>query len=501
MKKSDNLKHVLRKTAAGILCLSMAASMMFSGSVQAEDHKLNYLSLPEADFPAPAPEKGVDLQAAQASIPAKYSSVSKKYITKVKDQNPFGTCWTFAAMNAIEASAIKNKVKVGGSVLNNKNIDLAEYQLAYFFFHKKTDPLKLIAGDYAVSPMGDIMEQGGNNCLTSLYLASWAGPTRETVAPYSKVSRYNYPSLSNAKAFTKDVLHVQNVYWADMSNRTKVKQLIKQCGAVAIAYYHDDYYYNSATGSYYCPYNKGINHSVSVVGWDDNYSRSKFGYDSPNSNGAWLVKNSWGSGWGNSGYFWLSYEDYNVQNNYINTMAVGYGTTPATTYKYNYQYDGGSFPNWMQAGEKFSIANIYKCIGSQTLKAVGFGCWENSQKYTIQVYKNPKKGKPTSGSKILGSGQSGSINAGFRTIKLKKAVNLKKGDTFSVVITLRNSGTNNALMDSQYYDGSSFDLRTTEKSGQSYIIYRGKSYDLAKNYSSLGSNIPMTARIKAYTTN
>lgn len=37
-----------------------------------------------------------------------------------------------------------------------------------------------------------------------------------------------------------------------------------------------------------------LNHAVVIVGWD-------------NAKGAWLVRNSWGTGWGNNGYAWVKY--------------------------------------------------------------------------------------------------------------------------------------------------------------------------------------------------
>ncbi|MDR3241166.1 MAG: C1 family peptidase [Lactobacillaceae bacterium] len=54
-----------------------------------------------------------------------------------------------------------------------------------------------------------------------------------------------------------------------------------------------------------------ITHATLIVGYDDNYSKEKFNaYQRPENNGAFLVRNSWGTDFGENGYFWVSYEDY-----------------------------------------------------------------------------------------------------------------------------------------------------------------------------------------------
>ena len=54
--------------------------------------------------------------------------------------------------------------------------------------------------------------------------------------------------------------------------------------------YKDGVYYDSTCNSF------GVNHGVTIVG---------FGIDS-DSNQYWIVKNSWGSGWGKSGYIYMA---------------------------------------------------------------------------------------------------------------------------------------------------------------------------------------------------
>lgn len=46
-------------------------------------------------------------------------------------------------------------------------------------------------------------------------------------------------------------------------------------------------------------------HAVCLVGYDDNKT---FTADGTTSKGAFLVRNSWGTGWGLAGYFWMSYD-------------------------------------------------------------------------------------------------------------------------------------------------------------------------------------------------
>lgn len=51
-----------------------------------------------------------------------------------------------------------------------------------------------------------------------------------------------------------------------------------------------------------------INHAVMIVGWDD-------------TKGAWRVKNSWGTGWGESGYAWVKYDHNAIGWNTVYAIA------------------------------------------------------------------------------------------------------------------------------------------------------------------------------------
>lgn len=61
---------------------------------------------------------------------------------------------------------------------------------------------------------------------------------------------------------------------------------------------------------------KILDHSVAIIGWDDNFSKLNFPEsDRPINDGAYIVQNSWGKSWSDNGIFYISYEDVNVENN------------------------------------------------------------------------------------------------------------------------------------------------------------------------------------------
>ena len=142
-----------------------------------------------------------------------------------------------------------------------------------------------------------------------------------------------------------------------------------------VSYYADDLYMTFDNKSYYDPETtkySGINHAVSVVGWDDNYSKSNFlaGYQ-PKKNGAWLVKGSWGVSSGTDGYYWISYEE--ARN------------------------AGGCCSIFYVSNEnKMSGADVFTAKKDELLDKVGFMYlgYTGKSDYTVQVYTSVSDSTP-----------------------------------------------------------------------------------------------------------
>ena len=416
---------------------------------------------------------------ARGTYPAAFDSRNYGYITEVKNQGNWGTCWAFASMAAAESSALKKRIRTSP--------DFSELHTAYFYYNRVNDPLGGTKRDSNNGLGRDYLKTGGNAILVAQALATWSGVADETVAPYQP---YERPANLSSNIAYKDTVILKNAYFLS-NDKDEIKGAILKYGAVIAAYDDDDTYYNYATYAYSKPYDNVSNHQVTIVGWDDNYSASNFNAESRVSrNGAWIVKNSWGPNWGDDGYFYLSYEDATIED------LVAFEVADAGTYDYNYQYDGNSVFAYTHLNDGQSLANIFtikdngKTTG-QEVTAVQFSVYTANVNYSIQVYtKMTEKGNPYSGTPQLKTPQTGRTgNGGIYTIDLKNPVFLRNGEEYAVVVTFSGKDTIDVGVE---MNSSSSGFIAGIDEGQSYEFYSYWGwYDLSQQ--------GCCARIKAFT--
>ena len=433
------------------------------------------------------------------SYPSSYKTAN---LPAIRNQGGYGVCWAFSTISLLEINLLKNK-------LVSDDIDLSEFHLVNFTYNNVTDPLGGSAGDTTtfLRSSNSVTQNGGDIRMAFNSLMDWEGAVDETLVPYTAevAGTINTTGLSDDLARKNTKIHLQNYYKVNMTNQTDVKQAITDYGALSISYYaygghSSNKYYNSSTAGYYCyDSNTGTNHAVTVVGWDDNYSKDNFPTE-PEGDGAWIVRNSWGSYFGENGYFYLSYYDKS-------TKVEGYAVEAQTSDNYdnNYQYDGTgwfSYMGYSGYGGTNKYANVFTAKANESkaenIEAVSFEDYSSAGcKYNISIYTNlTDVSDPESGT--LECTQSGQTTFdGAYTIKLNNPVYVEDGTTFSVVVELISSTNNGPYMVSDTtYNGSWFSCESAALENQSYIY---RPYD--RSWVDYGKRENKNFRIKAYTDN
>ena len=233
-----------------------------------------------------------------------------------------------------------------------------------------------------------------------------------------------------------------------------MKKTLASGNAVLLGYYVEtnidpaaDVYLNHATNAQYTYEYKAMNHYVSVVGYDDTYSKDNFieGHK-PEKDGAFICKNSWGEAWGDAGYFYLSYYDQSI--------ALGSAFEFETSEydgeridkeeivdQYDYLQLGSSvFKDYDLSDDPESRAwysNIYTASQKQSLHSIATYATGGIKTLGYRVYK--LKSDATTPADVEGSvdspfaeGEVSIESDGYISIELGKTLNLQEGKKYAI---------------------------------------------------------------------
>lgn len=234
----------------------------------------------------------------------KFSLLEQNKLTPVKDQGSSGLCWTFTTNAVIESAFM---------IEQNQALDLSEKHLDYNTIRTLDDGTN---NEFGFS--GRTKNQGGHFFMSGAYLASGRGPVLESKLPWSNTTANKSNTLGQkANYYVSDV---DFLFSNTCSNDAilKIKEKLVNYGAVGARIYDEisNLYLSRDKSSYYYYGDKTVNHAITIVGWDDDYSASNF-VKTPAGNGAWLVKDSYLNLFGGSnglpkGYAYVSYYDNNL---------------------------------------------------------------------------------------------------------------------------------------------------------------------------------------------
>lgn len=366
-------------------------------------------------------------------------------VSNVKDQSPYGTCWTFAALGSLESC-----------LLPAEAWDFSEDNLVWFHGYDFARP------------------GGGNAFMATAQLARWDAPFTEAQDPYADGTHPDPSSMTVQK-------HVQDVMFLpprqNATDNDNIKWALTTYGGVDVDMYMNESasYFNDATDAYYYGGSSTANHDVLVVGWDDDYSKTNFSTQ-PAGDGAFLVKNSWGTSWGDGGYFWSSYYDSRFGHGGFN--AVFMGAEPTDAYTQVYQWDPLGYTSALAyvANSTGWSANKFTADADEQLKAIGFYTLGPNAGY--EIYAGPALTSLTS----YGSGTL--IWFGYHTVDLSTPMDVSGGEAFVVAVKITTPDFRGEKIPPIVLEGpTDYSSAATAASGQSYEGPDGTTwYDVADEY-------------------
>ena len=437
-----------------------------------EERQSQLAPLQNLDAFAPEPEvdSNIDI-ATYALYPGTYNANEEGFVTDVKNQRNTSLCWAFSLASNLETSLLTR---------GQEYYDLSEEQLAYFWANRVNDPLGNTPNDKITRTQSDY-HGTGNGRVASFFLSTWSGMTTEEKVPFQS-SAVTWPdSLAyDTSAYMEDAIFSQ--YTVE-----RTKQLLMEYNSVSAMIYMLDNYYYPDTASYSCPQSGLVNHAVTIVGWDDTYSKENFPSASGVKNdGAWIVKNSYGKNWGKNGYFYLSYEDQSITNLVSNTAST------SEEYNNNYFYDGAAagtvtFPS-KTINNGYYVSNIFKATAGngkdEELGEIVTAVPQDNTDFQIQVYTDLKNtSDPTSGTPAYAEPVDYTQPlAGIHTIRLNTPVKIPQGTFYSVVIRIPN-GFNKFYVEKTTTSTSWFTATAGIDPDQSFFSTSGKKwYDAGNQY-------------------
>lgn len=401
---------------------------------------LEYLSSEEIQtgyvpLPFEMPTTPVGTKRSGESFPSQFDSRNvngTSYILAPRNQVITGPCWAFAATDVVQASFYKKGYQEGylsPQLLTN----------CHNFVYTKT--------------------QGGNSLMAVATFARLVGPAFENAVPYdANETACMATTKEDFPAFVSNVHMINN-------NIDAVKKAIMDNGSVATKMFYDVAYYNSADKTYFYNGAANENHGISIVGWNDNMVVADKGYGTPSASGVWIVKNTWGTGFGDGGYFYVSYEDtYVGKEVFAFTKRIDKNTIDKV---YQYAQHGMTSSVGYTANNPSYGRIKFTTTEREKIAAVGLYTYHPNTEITFWIYEGTdfSKLRYTSEAEVIQYG-------GYYTIDITAPIYIT-GD-FQVIVSYKHSTEAYTIPIEQNYPN--YNNATIQNSGVQWISSSGSSW-------------------------
>ncbi|MGI6137514.1 MAG: C1 family peptidase [Candidatus Hydrogenedentales bacterium] len=359
-------------------------------------------------------------------------------LTPIKDQGVCGACWAFSTCAALEAWC---QIHLGESWDFSEN-------------HMK-------------NTHGFLWDAcaGGNDSLAMAYLSRWSGPLKESDDPYNQHAITGpVPGAAPQKRLGEATLY------ADLQNgapngQDPIKAAVMNRGPVITPMTWKNNAFDVSSASYYYNGSEVLNHMITIVGWDNN----KTVVGAPGK-GAWICKNSWGTLFGDHGYFFISYYDHQACK-----IATGfYELTEVYPWERIYQYDplGHVSSQGFPPSTVVYAANVFQAEATESLVSVGTYVLSNNANLEIIIYDGGAVNYQFSNPLL--SFSVSLEHAGYHVIALPEPLTIEEDAYFTVRIRYETPGMGYPIPVEISIPGFS---QTTGGPGQSYFSPDGVTYE------------------------
>ena len=481
-----------------------------------------------ADTGTVSEDKEIDIN----DLPSKFNlrnADGKNYVTPVKSQK-WGDCWSFSLAGSAEIAYLyANDMGVPSGKVNDQ-VDFSEKYVVWYMFHGITQD-DVAKGKVRASQAGegfDLSEDEKTDEMTAYNIGgpfvhcanlygSGFGPVDESVSvkgelPYA----YNDDSTvgwqlpltaeyrnAPVSALFRDgnilpspsSLDAQGKYKFNQEGIDAIKSELYQGHGVSIAINTSNSGFVQANLAAYYDGDEDADHAVTVVGYDDDYPKENFVERDKNGkitkgslppgDGALIIKNSWGIvDSEEDGYIHMSYYDHGICSP-LSYVFDNNKNAKHTERNYD-QYDL-MMTQWYGTTEyedETKTANVFDAEQDGKLYQIEYRTSLPGAEVSYEIYKNVDENDPSSGT-LLEKGDRSHKYSGSHVVDLKNEYELKKGDRYSVILTVKHGETYAEVFPYSTHFFNKMKVKGIVNKGESFLYKDGEWSDMTEANDSL----------------